>query len=699
MAISEQTKITVPFAASGLKNTIPNAPTGSNLASMQEGFPSITMSAIAEGGQPPDGKDMNGILNLLSLIAQYAQSGGLYQYDATYANEVGGYPVGAILRSASGKNIYLNLVANNATNPDKNGTNWVVLADMTSLNNAVNSEATTRSNADKALQDSINALIQSLAKVATSGSYADLLNKPTKLSQFSNDVPYATQEEVNTKAVYPTQAGNANKYLKTDGTKVTWEYVPTRNIGEVVMSLIPLTDAGLHLLDGSLLDAGGIYDAFITHIATFETTYPNLFCTESEFQSVLLNKGSCGKFVLTKGSNGALVSLRIPKVVDILQGTSDANAVGDMLDAGLPNITGWLAGDTFNANPNAAKIFWEQSGAMKSELIDASGGVAAYTAEADYKKKTKISIDASLSSSIYGRSTTVQQQAIKALFYICVATTAKTDIEVNIDNIATDLNNKLSKSGGDITGRTTIAATDWVVTTTAANAAGVHNSIFRGKYLGSSITEAQSAAIQGGAFDDLYIGDYWVINDVKYVIAAFDYYLHTGDTECTTHHIVVVPEKALYQAQMNGSNTTEGAYVGSAMYKTNLNSAKSTILSAFGSSHLLSIRQYFQNAMANAIPTGGVWTDATVFLMSEMNVYGCRIYGAVINGTNWPTLYTTDNRQYPYFAMNNLLQTRNDFWLRDVCSADNFASVDSSGTAGSYYAYYSLGVRPAFCVI
>lgn len=689
MAINEQKKITVPFAASGLKNNIPNAPTGSNLASMQEGFPSITMSAIAEGGQPPDGKDMNGILNLLSLIAQYAQSGGLYQYDANYANEVGGYPVGAILRSASGKNIYLNLVANNATNPDKNGTNWVTLADVTALNTAIDNEAVTRANADNALQLSINNLIQSLAKVATSGSYADLLNKPTKLSQFTNDVPYAIQTEVDTKAVYPTQAGNANKYLKTDGTKVTWEYVPTRNVGEVVMSLIPLTDAGLHLLDGSLLDAGGIYDAFITHIANLETTYPNLFCTESEFQSVLLNKGSCGKFVLTKGSNGALVSLRIPKVVDILQGTSDANAVGDMIEAGLPDLVGG-----FDSFCNTGSI--SSSGAVNEKTIESA--VLQYS-NSQYMGYKEYEFKASRYNPIYGRSTTVQQQAIKALFYICVATTAKTDIEVDIDNIATDLNNKLSKSGGDITGRTTIAATDLIVTATATNGAGVHNSIFRGKSLGSSITEAQSAAIRAGTFDDLYIGDYWIINNVKYVIAAFDYYLHTGNTECTTHHIVVVPEKALYQAQMNDSNTTEGAYVGSAMYKTNLNSAKSTILAAFGSSHLLSIRQYFQNAMANSIPTGGIWADATVFLMSEMNVYGCRIYGAVINATNWPTLYTTDNRQYPYFAMDNIIQTRNDFWLRDVCSATAFALVDSHGGANGYYASASLGVRPAFCVI
>lgn len=470
----------------------------------------------------------------------------------------------------------------------------------------------------------------------------------------------------------------------------TIDAMPKSNhyLGEWVKSALPITDGGLHLADGDILVANGIYDAFISYADKTSKSYPKLFITEDEWQAQIEEKGSCGKFVINRDDDGNAISVRLPKVSDILQGTSDPTAVGDFLDAGLPNIVGSVAAAGASAWQNGVGALY------------LSGGNANIPASiAGESHPTLLAIDASRSNPIYGRSTTVQQQAIKALFYICVATTAKTDVEVNIDNIATDLNGKLSKSGGDITGRTTIAATDLIVTTTTANAAGVHNSIFRGKYLGSSITEAQSAAIRAGTFDDLYIGDYWVINNVKYVIVAFDFYLHTGDTECTTHHIVVVPEKALYQAQMNSSNTTEGAYVGSAMYKTNLNSAKSTILAAFGSSHLLSIRQYFQNAMANAIPTGGIWTDATVFLMSEMNVYGCRIYGAVINGTNWPTLYTTDNRQYPYFAMNNLLQTRNDFWLRDVCSAGNFAVVASHGNASDGYASHSLGVRPAFCVI
>lgn len=91
------------------------------------------------------------------------------------------------------------------------------------------------------------------------------------------------------------------------------------------------------------------------------------------------------------------------------------------------------------------------------------------------------------------------------------------------------------------------------------NNAGAHNAIYRGKSLGSTVTTAQYAAIKAGTFDDLYIGDYWTIGGVNYRIAAFDYYLNSGDTNCTTHHVVIVPDTCLYNAQMH--NTSCGCFI------------------------------------------------------------------------------------------------------------------------------------------
>ena len=231
-----------------------------------------------------------------------------------------------------------------------------------------------------------------------------------------------------------------------------------------------------------------------------------------------------------------------------------------------------------------------------------------------------------------------------------------------------------------------------------ASGAAAHNAIFRGKNLGSSVTPAQWAAIQAGTFDDLYIGDYWTINGIEWVIVAFDYYYNTGDTACTTHHVVVIPRTNLYKAQMNTENVTTGAYVGSKMYTENLNQAKTTIQNAFGASHLLSIRQHFQNATTNGYESGGTWYDATVWLMSEANVYGGNVFKSVINGTGWPNLYSIDNRQYPYFRFALPNEKRAWYWLRDVANSSLFAGVGSGGNSSASGASSSDGVRPAFCI-
>lgn len=240
------------------------------------------------------------------------------------------------------------------------------------------------------------------------------------------------------------------------------------------------------------------------------------------------------------------------------------------------------------------------------------------------------------------------------------------------------------------------------------NNAGAHNAIYRGKSLGSTVTTAQYAAIKAGTFDDLYIGDYWTIGGVNYRIAAFDYYLNSGDTNCTTHHVVIVPDTCLYNTQMHNTssgswesgaaNTTAGGYVGSDMYKSNLEQAKTTIKSAF-SGHVLKHRIYLTNAVANGRASGGAWCDSEVDLMCEQMVYGSGIFSPVSDGSNVPTNYRVEKSQLPLFQHEpSRICNRATWWLRDVITASGFAVVDYNGLALYSYASNSLGVRPAFCI-
>lgn len=240
------------------------------------------------------------------------------------------------------------------------------------------------------------------------------------------------------------------------------------------------------------------------------------------------------------------------------------------------------------------------------------------------------------------------------------------------------------------------------------NNAGAHNAIYRGKSLGSTVTTAQYAAIKAGTFDDLYIGDYWTIGGVNYRIAAFDYYLNSGDTSCTTHHVVIVPDTCLYNAQMHNTssggyeggaaNTTTGGYVGSDMYKSNLEQAKTTIKSAF-SGHVLKHRIYLTNAVANGRASGGAWCDSEVDLMCEQMVYGSGIFSPVSDGSNVPANYRVEKSQLPLFQHEpSRICNRATWWLRDVITASGFANVYSDGYADYYNASDSRGVRPAFCI-
>lgn len=242
----------------------------------------------------------------------------------------------------------------------------------------------------------------------------------------------------------------------------------------------------------------------------------------------------------------------------------------------------------------------------------------------------------------------------------------------------------------------TIVPTINAIVTTGA---GAHNAIYRGQPLGTAVTNAQWEAIENGTFEDMYIGDYWTIGDVTYRIAAFDYYLQTGETGMTTHHVTLVPDASMYLHVMNDSDVTTGGYVDSKMYTTGLADAKTTINNAFGSAHILTHRQYLCNAVSNGKPSGGSWYDSTVELMTEQNVYGGKVFGAGNDGSTVPELRTVDKSQYPLFAFRpDLISNRTAFWLRDVVSAAAFAFVNPIGITYYNFASYSGGVRPAFSI-
>ncbi|MFY9297454.1 MAG: hypothetical protein WAO42_12390 [Caldicoprobacterales bacterium] len=228
--------------------------------------------------------------------------------------------------------------------------------------------------------------------------------------------------------------------------------------------------------------------------------------------------------------------------------------------------------------------------------------------------------------------------------------------------------------------------------------ADAKNSIYRGKYLGNTVTAEQYTAISSGTFTDLYIGDYWTIGGVNWRIAAFNYYRNTGDSLVPGNHITIVPDTQLYTHVMNDTDTTTGGYIGSKMYTEGLEQAKTIIRGIFGT-HLVKHRQILSNATVDGKASGWVWLDSEVELMNEIMVYGASVFGASNLGGGSGHNIGVGKSQLPLFRLNpRMINIRQSYWLRDVVSASRFAFVYSGGNAGSTGASDAPGVRPAFSI-
>lgn len=234
------------------------------------------------------------------------------------------------------------------------------------------------------------------------------------------------------------------------------------------------------------------------------------------------------------------------------------------------------------------------------------------------------------------------------------------------------------------------------------NNAGSHNCIYRGKFLGNTVTAEQYTAISNGTFDDLYIGDYWTINNINWRIADFDYYYNCGDTNFTTHHIIVVPDQSLGTAHMNSTNTTVGGYKDSD-FRTNLKATfANTVKTAFGSSHVKTHRIIITNTVdSNGAPNGWEWIDSDgVELMSERMVYGSSVWGnqAFTTSGNGYNCGVEKSQLNLFKHSHDAITTRYWYWLRDIRSAANFCDVSYNGCANGDVASGVGDVRPA-CVI
>jgi hypothetical protein len=141
-------------------------------ASLTDGFPPLSMTAISAGGTPPFGQDANGILQQISAWSRWYSAGGPVQWDSAFSSAIGGYPSGAVVQALAQGQFWLSTADNNVTNPDTGGAGWVNLQASGATFRA-SRIVTTSTTLTLAITDSVVGLNR------TAGPAAMIVNLPT----------------------------------------------------------------------------------------------------------------------------------------------------------------------------------------------------------------------------------------------------------------------------------------------------------------------------------------------------------------------------------------------------------------------------------------------------------------------------------------------------------------------------------------
>lgn len=228
------------------------------------------------------------------------------------------------------------------------------------------------------------------------------------------------------------QDNNTNHNPALDDGYWTPLLTSNRSIGEIITSTLPLTEAGLHLLDGALISSG-MYADFVTYMANLTATAPEVFCSEADWQTAVTTYGVCDKFVYDSVNN----TVRLPKygnqlVTDATM-PSTAPVKGNGMTLGFTN--GTQNGGLYQISTGGT--FLESS----PTLYGTNVGTASDNGLMSQFKSLGVTTD-STKSGIIADLSGVSLNASDVYYYICIATSTKTDIQVDIDEIATDLNGK-----------------------------------------------------------------------------------------------------------------------------------------------------------------------------------------------------------------------------------------------------------------
>ena len=200
--------------------------------------------------------------------------------------------------------------------------------------------------------------------------------QPDESGSVTLEIPSTDGLVKSVNSITPDADGNVN--ISSNGTNIVG-VTNNRNLGEIFTSSVPIESSQVHSLDGSVLtDSTELYD----YLESLKDSNPNLFTTDSEFNSEVETTGKCSKFVINTDTK----SVRIPKgdsnnyiVIKNYDTKFEFNQPFSLLepkwsDVPLNNLSWLLSNGQVNSAENYPSVYElllneYNNGTLKSETI------------------------------------------------------------------------------------------------------------------------------------------------------------------------------------------------------------------------------------------------------------------------------------------------------------------------------------------
>lgn len=233
---------------------------------------------------------------------------------------------------------------------------------------------------------------------------------------------------------------------------------------------------------------------------------------------------------------------------------------------------------------------------------------------------------------------------------------------------------------------------------------------YRGKNLGNAVTPLQQARIRQGLFTDMFIGDYWVINEHKYTIADFDYYMgqYSNFVESvgpsnpiTIHHLTLIIDWAHASKRMLAADSdivTKGYWNSEMQAVTIPDIISTTAESDFGSSSIMQLCLTFISALnsVNYRASSINWSLVKGVLPTVSMLYGFSMPNTIECSKNYAetkrlALFTTEGREvHPGSWMRDISVYEDPFFSNGfICLGDILRPSKPSALA-SYYPIFNI---------